>query len=255
MRDLRDDDRSRDNPVDREAEDLRRGLGRSPAEFDVRDFESQAELAKAEVEAAHLALALTRVLKAQQEIQITMQRLDLVLAEREQTEAQRAAKLAQMIVTPEALARSAKEGAQAGSRAASGDMARHVSEVYSTCRLVLARLESETEARRQERTRWMKAAGPAAAVWVGAILLGVVGGYYVGGDAGAARGYAAARDEVAAASWANTTNGRFARKLDRDGALQLMRTCAGQNWREIRQQGRRVCFAGDKAGTQGWYLP
>src|SRR3546814_4650165 len=41
-------------------------------------------------------------------------------------------------------------------------------------------------------------------------------GYHLGNGAGEASGYARARDEVAAASWANTVNGKLARRIDQE---------------------------------------
>src|SRR3546814_1604427 len=48
------------------------------------------------------------------------------------------------------------------------------------------------------------------------LLVPIAGGYgyYLGNGAGEAQGYARARDETAAASWANTTNGKLARRID-----------------------------------------
>src|SRR3546814_1966089 len=46
-------------------------------------------------------------------------------------------------------------------------------------------------------------------------------GYHLGNGAGEASGYARARDEVAAASWANTVNGKLARQLDQASTMTI----------------------------------
>lgn len=92
----------------------------------------------------------------------------------------------------------------------------------------------------------------------GAAALLVIGtgwlGYDKGHDAGVASGYASARDEKVAVDWANTTNGKLARQLDRASptVLPMILGCTGKNWKRTKQDGRRVCFP---AATDGWWLP
>jgi hypothetical protein len=91
-----------------------------------------------------------------------------------------------------------------------------------------------------------------------ALLAGVLGGYLIGQssgwDSGHAAGYASARNEVAAAAWANTPIGRRALALDQIGALTPLTDCTGQGWRTEKQGAKRVCFPGPNA-TSGWFIP
>ena len=106
-----------------------------------------------------------------------------------------------------------------------------------------------------------------AAAWavLGALagVLGAAGaGYWLGHasgrESGLADGYQAARDEKAAAAWANTPAGRLAFALDQAGSLTVLATCANHGWHTETRQGRRVCFVGPDAATgsiYGWTLP
>jgi hypothetical protein len=50
-------------------------------------------------------------------------------------------------------------------------------------------------------------------------------GYHKGKGVGKADGYSRARDEVAAASWANTLNGKLAYQLSEAGSIEALATC------------------------------
>lgn len=83
-------------------------------------------------------------------------------------------------------------------------------------------------------------------------------GYHLGDNAGAASAYARARDEVAAADWANTPNGKLARRIDRisEQTIPQVANCSGENWRKTKHNGRLVCYGYD--GTEpgaGWMRP
>jgi hypothetical protein len=74
--------------------------------------------------------------------------------------------------------------------------------------------------------------------------------------AGFSRGWAHAHgdcsDERAAASWANTPDGRLAHALARAGSIRDLANCSGQGW--VRKG--TVCFPRPKNGSvQGWRLP
>lgn len=83
------------------------------------------------------------------------------------------------------------------------------------------------------------------------ILIGFTG-YKIGKDAGSAFGYAKARNEIAANSWANTHNGKLAYLLDKTGSLPILAYCTGPGW--YKEDG--YCFVEKKDGiTTGWKMP
>ncbi|QQX92819.1 replication protein (plasmid) [Gluconobacter sphaericus] len=93
------------------------------------------------------------------------------------------------------------------------------------------------------------------------VLVAFGGGYFLGQrsgtEKGQAEGYQAARNEQAAASWANTPAGQRAYGLDRRGSLDMLSLCQGNGWTTERQKGGTVCFpnADAKGQVMGWYLP
>ncbi len=99
----------------------------------------------------------------------------------------------------------------------------------------------------------------AAMRWVlaGAVVAGVltVGagwvGYSEGKDAGSADGYAKARDEVAAAAWAGTPDGRLAKHFfDLDGKKAAL--CDSKSWTaKVAKDKTRWCIF----GSDGWRIP
>lgn len=97
-------------------------------------------------------------------------------------------------------------------------------------------------------------------VLAGALGAGGAGyalGLSSGWKSGQVAGYQDARDEKAAASWANTPAGRLAFALDQAGSLTVLATCANHGWQTETRQGRRVCFVRpDASGSiYGWTLP
>ena len=93
------------------------------------------------------------------------------------------------------------------------------------------------------------------------VLVAFGGGYFfgqrAGWDTGHADGYQKARNQEAAASWANTPAGQRAYGLDRQGNLDLLTMCRGNGWTTERRKGGTVCFpnADAKGNVTGWYLP
>lgn len=113
------------------------------------------------------------------------------------------------------------------------------------------------EMRRRRGDRWWNGALAAFALLV-PVALGY--GYHLGDGAGEAEGYARTRDEVAAASWANTTNGKLARQLDQASQLTIpdIASCPKDNgWHSEKRQGIRYCFATNTSAKPitGWPLP
>jgi len=93
------------------------------------------------------------------------------------------------------------------------------------------------------------------------VLVAFGGGYFFGQRAGTekgqAEGYQKARNQEAAASWANTPSGQRAYGLDRRSSLDLLTQCQGNGWTTERQEGGTVCYpnADAKGNVTGWYLP
>jgi len=92
-------------------------------------------------------------------------------------------------------------------------------------------------------------------------MAGCGAGYYLGHQSGweqgDADGYQKARNQEAAANWANTPAGQRAYGLDRQGNLDLLTMCRGNGWTMERRKGGTVCFpnADAKGNVTGWYLP
>jgi hypothetical protein len=81
-------------------------------------------------------------------------------------------------------------------------------------------------------------------------------GQRVGIEQGQAEGYQSARNEQAAASWANTPAGQRAYALDQLGSLDMLAGCKGEGWKVERQHGQRVCIPyATPNGTAGWFIP
>jgi hypothetical protein len=93
------------------------------------------------------------------------------------------------------------------------------------------------------------------------VLVAFGGGYFfgqrAGWDTGHADGYQKARNQEAAASWANTPAGQRAYGLDQLGSLDLVSQCMGHDWQRSIQDGKRVCFpqVDAKGNMAGWYIP
>jgi hypothetical protein len=94
----------------------------------------------------------------------------------------------------------------------------------------------------------------------GVLVAGGVG-YWIGQSsgwkAGQAAGYAAAVDQKAAASWANTPSGKLALALDQNGSLAMLATCNNSGWTVEARAGRRLCFVNPAPDGKnyGWTLP
>ena len=92
------------------------------------------------------------------------------------------------------------------------------------------------------------------------VLVAFGGGYFfghrAGWDTGHADGYQKARNQEAAASWANTPAGQRAYGLDQLGSLDMLALCKGDGWTTERQKGGTVCFPKEdaKGNLSGWYI-
>lgn len=106
---------------------------------------------------------------------------------------------------------------------------------------------------RKDLIKWLS-----TGIGIATVLIGATGwaGYSKGKDAGYALGwgtaYSEAHDEKAAASWANTPEGKLGYRLAQKGMLTLLARCQGKGWKIE----KGVCFPfAAQDGTYGWQLP
>jgi len=74
-----------------------------------------------------------------------------------------------------------------------------------------------------------------------------------GYQAGYGAGYTEAKDEKAAAAWANTPEGRLAYRFAQSGELQRLARCSGKGWKVE----KGICYPHPvpNEGVYGWALP
>ena len=188
-------------------------------------------------------------------------------AQRAEAEEARDKAIAARLIDPDALAAHSKAGARQGAAeaflAAAAELKRQA-EADTAARAALNdRFAADAADRRAHETRrrqWNRWWNGALAGF--ALLVPIAGGYgyYLGNGAGEASGYARARDEVAAASWANTTNGKLARQLDQasEQTIPAIAACPEERgWHSEKANGRRWCYGFSSATkmTHGWVLP
>jgi hypothetical protein len=77
-------------------------------------------------------------------------------------------------------------------------------------------------------------------------------GVSVGDSAGRQDGYAKARDEKAAADWANTAECKLAQSLAAAGSLHDLAACSGKGWKRREAGCVPKC---EKGFVDGWRLP
>jgi hypothetical protein len=102
----------------------------------------------------------------------------------------------------------------------------------------------------KQRAKWL-----AISVVVASLCLSGVGylAFLAGLDSGLGRGYQEAKEEVAAASWANTPEGKLAYGFAKAGELQRVVRCEGKGWKVK----GGVCYphAAGEEGVHGWRVP
>jgi hypothetical protein len=72
-------------------------------------------------------------------------------------------------------------------------------------------------------------------------------------ESGTANGYQQAKDEKAAAAWANTPQGQQAYRFSQSGELDKLAKCSGKGWSI--EKGWCFPFTVKDDGTYGWRLP
>lgn len=175
--------------------------------------------------------------------------------------------IAARLVDPAALEARAEAGARRGATdglAGAGEALRRRIDADTAAHAALAdRFAADAADRRaheQRRRRWDRWWNGALAAF--ALLVPIAGGYgyYLGNGAGEAQGYARARDETAAASWANTANGRLARRIDQasEQTIPAIAACPKDHgWKREKHDGAYWCFGAnpDAKTYSGWLLP
>lgn len=188
-------------------------------------------------------------------------------AERAAEEARRDKQIADRLIDPERLGAYAAAGAKQGVANALtttvDDLKREIATEAGGRTVLLDQIKADQADRRAYEARRRKHDTIRNGVTLGIALLvpaafGV--GTYIGNGTGNDSGYARARDEVAAASWANTANGKLARQLDQANQVTIpdMATCPKDNgWHSEKRDGRRYCFPTntDRKGITGWAMP
>ena len=96
-------------------------------------------------------------------------------------------------------------------------------------------------------------------VAIAAVCIGLLAWYLhssafdAGMAAGQAAGYEQAKNQIAAAAWANSPQGAQAYHLAQTGELDKLTNCTGKGWKI--QKGTCVPFPVSGEGTYGWRLP
>ena len=78
-------------------------------------------------------------------------------------------------------------------------------------------------------------------------------GFDAGMAAGQAAGYEQAKNQIAAAAWANTPQGQQAYRFSQTGELDKLARCAGKGWKI--EKGNCYPYDVKDEGTYGWRLP
>jgi hypothetical protein len=78
-------------------------------------------------------------------------------------------------------------------------------------------------------------------------------GKNLGYEAGYGAGYSEAKDEKAAAAWANTPEGKQAFRFAQNGEIQRLARCNGKGW--LIDKGNCYPYTVPGEGTYGWKLP
>lgn len=213
------------------------------------DFDAHVASAELDANAAQLTESLSQIIGGQHQVMAGFRRFETLIAEKARTDSQQTAALAKLIVTPDDLCQASYEGASQGVENSLHQAVQRITVATQRVGQVETRLVADAQARHSERSQWVRATSAAALGSVIAMLIAAVTGAYVGERSGRAKGYASARDEIAAATWANTAPGRFARHLDQGGMLGRMMECEGEGFTRARHNNRAACFT-----TLGWYL-
>lgn len=102
--------------------------------------------------------------------------------------------------------------------------------------------------------QWAGGSVAAAAVCIGLMAWYLHSSAFdTGMAAGKAAGYEQAKNQIAAAAWANTPQGRQAYRLAQTGELDRLAKCTGKGWKI--EKGACFPYEVTGEGTYGWRLP
>jgi len=175
--------------------------------------------------------------------------------------------IAARLIDPDELARHAEGGARQGAQEALDSSAREWrrqlaadAEARDLLTKQFAADQADRrahEARRRRQDGWRNGAILAVALL---IPVGYGVGVYQGNSTGETSGYARAQDEKAAASWANTANGKLARQIDQasEQTIPAIAHCPKDaGWRREKRDGIYWCFGAnhDAQPYNGWAMP
>jgi hypothetical protein len=188
-------------------------------------------------------------------------------AQRAEDEEARDKAIAARLIDPAVLAARAEAGARHGAAdglAGAGEALRRRIDADTAAHAALAdRFAADAADRRaheQRRRRWDRWWNGALAGFALLVPLSLGYGYHLGNGAGETSGYARARDEVAAANWANTVNGKLARRIDQasEQTIPAIAACPKDHgWKREKRDGAYWCFGAnpDAKTYSGWLLP
>lgn len=254
-----------------------------PAEFDDPDgsdaHSTDLAAARAERDAAAFHTFMTETTATLTALRADLAARKVTDLERSLQDADQRTAILARLVDPKAVASHAATGAKHGITQAFDDLVARLTATLDTAadtrnaatRGTTARLEAALATAADRQTRFLDQVTTAenarhslaqrlAGTWVAGgagiallVLLAGSGGYWQGGRVGQAQGYADARNEIAAASWANTAGGKLARNLDQNNPtlFEKMVDCDGQTWDKQRVNGRKACLPGP--GSEGWW--
>ncbi len=107
----------------------------------------------------------------------------------------------------------------------------------------------------KQKAQWIAACAAIVSLCLGGVFwYGHSTAYEAGKRYGYGVGYSEARNEQAAASWANTPEGRMAYRFAQSGELQRLARCQGKGWKAE----KGVCYPHSNPGDRmiyGWRLP
>lgn len=106
----------------------------------------------------------------------------------------------------------------------------------------------------KQRLQWIAGSMAVVALCLGGVFWYAHStAYDAGFNSGFGLGYSEAKDEKAAAAWANTHEGKLAYRFAQSGELQKLAKCQGKGWKAEKSNCYPHPVEGE--GTYGWRMP